>query len=135
MSSSESHLTYEAFMAKHKHKAQSNEENGGETNDKMTLTHTRIASKEHNVYGGAFVIPKEELPTFWNLYYEHVFVKKYKEYLTEKQRNDGTAPLVVDFDFRYSYDINERQHTTTHIQDMIGVYLELLKDNIFFYYR
>jgi P4 family phage/plasmid primase-like protien len=89
------------------------------------FTHTRIADPNSNIYGGAYIIPNEELPLFYSLYYDNVFVKKNKEYLTEKQLENG--PLAVDFDFRYSYDVDTRQHTKEHIQDMILLYLEEIK--------
>jgi P4 family phage/plasmid primase-like protien len=91
------------------------------------MTHTRIGSPELNVYGGSFSIDKEELPTFYRLYYEHVFVKGRKEYLTEKQLED-TGPILVDFDFRYDFSVTTRVHTKEHIQDIISLYLEELKE-------
>jgi len=109
------------FLAKHSAK-----------NEKRTIpTHTRIPDKELNIYGGAYIIPKEELQTFYNLYYDHVFVKKRKEYLTEKQLENG-GPMAVDFDFRYKYDVETRQHSKEHIQDMVLLYLEELKDYFMF---
>jgi P4 family phage/plasmid primase-like protien len=88
-------------------------------------THTRIPNKELKIYGGSYIIPDEELDVFNKLYYDHVFVQKKKEYLTEKQQ-DGRC-MAVDFDFRYSSDIIEKQHSFDHIQDMIILYLEELK--------
>ena len=41
-----------------------------------------------NIYAGAYIIPKEDLPTFYNLYYDSIFNKKRKEFLTEKQLED-----------------------------------------------
>ena len=105
------------FLAKH---------NAKNDNTNVGLTHTRIPNKELNVYGGSFVIPKEELSTFWKLYYDYVFIKKKKEYLTEKQLEVG--PILVDFDFRYKYDVVDRQHTSEQIHDMIILYLEKLKE-------
>ena len=90
-------------------------------------THTRIPDKELGLYGGSYIIPQEEEPIFYKLYYEHVFEKKKKEYLTEKQLDDD-AVIAVDFDFRYSYDIDKRQHTKEDICDMIILYLEELKE-------
>jgi len=105
------------FLAKHSTK-----------NNKGTVpTHTRIPSKNLNIYGGSYVIPNEELHTFYNLYYDHIFVKKNKEYLTEKQL-ENECSMAVDFDFRYNYDIDKRVHTKEHIQDMILLYLEELKN-------
>ena len=90
-------------------------------------THTRIPDKDLNIHGGAYIIPSEELSIFHKLYCEHVFTKKKKEYLTERQLESNGA-MVVDFDFRYNYDVEKRQHTHEHIQDMILLYLEELKE-------
>ena len=100
----------------------------GNTNN---ITHTRIGNQELNVYGGSFSIQPDELQTFYRLYYEHTFVKNRKEYLTEKQLPD-TGPILVDLDFRYSYDVDKRLHTNEHIQDLIQLYLEELKEIFIF---
>jgi len=92
-----------------------------------THTHTRIGDKTLNIFGGSYIIPKEDLPIFYKLYYDHVFIRKKQEYLTERQLKT-CGPLLVDFDFRYNYDVETRQHTKEHIQDMLLVYLEELKD-------
>jgi P4 family phage/plasmid primase-like protien len=103
------------FLAKHS------------TKDGPIPTHTRIPDNELKIYGGAYIIPNEELDTFHTLYYDSVFVKKKKEYLTEKQLENNGA-MVVDFDFRYKYDVDTRQHSSEHIQDMILLYLEEFKE-------
>jgi P4 family phage/plasmid primase-like protien len=104
------------FLAKHNAK-----------NDKsLPITHTRIGDKEANIFAGAYSIPKESLQVFHSLYYDNVFVKKRKEYLTEKQL-EGIGPMAIDFDFRYHYDVETRQHSKEHIQDMILLYLEEIK--------
>jgi P4 family phage/plasmid primase-like protien len=108
------------FMAKHNAKTD-------KINNGKSATHTRIGDPELNIYPGAFIIPKEDLPEFYHLYYESIFVKKKKDYLTEKQL-DKIGPLAVDFDFRYNYDVETKQHTNEHIQDMIILYLEELKE-------
>jgi len=110
------------FLAKHSAKNVSNSNSSG-----LSISHTRIPDKELNVYAGSYIIPKEELPTFYGLYYNHIFEKKYKEYLTEKQLESG-GPLAVDFDFRYNHDVITRQHTIEHISDMVCEYTEILKE-------
>ena len=102
--------------------------NASNFKDKI-VTHTRIGDKDKTkkIYGGSYVIGYEDLPIFHELYYEHVFVKKNKEHLTEVQLKDG-GPICVDFDFRYAYDVTERQHTMDHIQDMVLLYLDELKE-------
>ena len=107
------------FLAKHS--AKNNDK--GETS---TFTHTRIGDKNLNIYAGSYIIPQEDKDTFYKLYYESVFEKKRKEYLTERQIKNG--PMVVDLDFRYNYDVNTRQHTREHIQDMVCEYSDLLKE-------
>ena len=111
---------FKEFLVKHSAK----------TSPGSSFTHTRIGDKELNIYGGAYVVPKEDLSVFHSLYYDHVFVKNNKEYLTEKQIENG--PLVVDFDFRYSHDTETRQHTKEHIQDMVLLYLEEIKESFVF---
>lgn len=90
------------------------------------ITHTRIPDKSLNIYGGSYSINPEELETFQALYYDHVFNKNRMEYLTEVQLEE-TGPILVDFDFRYDYDVTDRVHTFEHIQDMIILYLEEIK--------
>ena len=109
------------FLTKHNAKTIQN------TAADKEISHTRIGSPDLNIYGGSFNISADELPLFYKLYYEHVFVKGRKEYLTEKQLN-GAGPLLVDFDFRYDVSVTKRQHTQEHIQDMIQLYLEELKE-------
>ena len=113
------------FLAKHSAK---NVSNG---NSSLSISHTRIPDKELQIYAGAYIIPKEDLSTFYKLYYDYVFEKKRKEYLTEKQLESG-GPMAVDFDFRYNHDVSERKHTRDHVRDMICVYLDELKEYFIF---
>ena len=115
------------FLIKHS----SNNNKHDSSGNKKAITHTRIASAELKIYGGAYNILPDELPLFRSLYYDHVFVKKRKEYLTEKQL-DFAGPILVDFDFRYDLQVTSRQHTHDHIADMIELYLEKLKNLLVF---
>ena len=111
------------FLAKHSVK---NSE-GNKVGDSVIHTHTRIPDKDLNIYPGAYVVPKEELSLFYTLYHESIFIKKRKEYLTEKQLDVG-GPMAVDFDFRYNHDITTRQHTRDNVCEMVCEYAELLKE-------
>lgn len=92
-----------------------------------TITNTRIGDKNSNIYGGSYNIPDAEYATFLNLYIRDVLLPKKKEYFTEKQReNDG--PILVDLDFRHDYDVDERQYTLEHIEDLVDAYLDELKE-------
>jgi len=99
-------------------------------NENRIITHTRIGDKSMNINGGSYNIPKNELTTFYRLYYDHVFVKKNYEYLTEKQIENG--PILIDLDFRYSYDVEEKQHKHEHIIDLLSAYLDELKEFFLF---
>lgn len=121
ISSSSQYTDLSEFLANHK----ANNITAGTANQKK-ITHTRIGDSELNIYGGSYSIEKEELPVFRRLYYEYVFVKNRKEYLTERQLDNG--PILVDFDFRYDFSVTKRLHTQEHIQDMIQLYLEELKE-------
>jgi len=112
------------FLAKHTTKAT--------TSVASQPTHTRIPDKELNIYGGAYIIPKEELATFHQLYSNHIFTNKRREYLTEKQLENGAGPMVVDFDFRYNHSVEQRIHTQEHVLDMVLLYLEELKEHYTF---
>ena len=119
MTTNQSHYTdLNDFLAKHSVK-------NGSTDTKRTFTHTRIPDKDLKIFPGAYLIPKEDLTQFYELYHDHIFIKKRKEYLTEKQLETG-GPMAIDFDFRYSHDVTERQHTMEHINDMICEYLDQL---------
>lgn len=92
-------------------------------------THTRIGyypktsdDTNEKIFGGNYHINKDELPIFYELYYDEVFVKKNKEYLTEIQNRD-IGPILIDFDFKYDTDITTRQHTSQNISDIIQEYI------------
>jgi len=123
MTSSSKFKDLNEFLAKHSAK---NSE-GNKVGDSSCSTHTRIPDKDLNIYAGSYIIPKEELNTFHSLYYESIFVKKRKEYLTEKQL-ENCGPMAVDFDFRYNHDVSTRQHTREHVSDMVCEYSEQLKE-------
>ena len=126
MSSSSQFKDLNDFLAKHSAKNTTNN-----TRATLSITHTRIPDKELNIYAGSYIIPKEERDVFYSLYYNHIFEKKYKEYLTEKQL-ESCGPMALDFDFRYNHDITERKHTRDHVRDIICVYLDELKEYFIF---
>ena len=94
--------------------------------NKDDITHTRIGNKDYNVAGGCYNIPDDELLEFYEIYYNNVFNLEKEEYLTEKQYNIG--PICIDLDFRYSPDIDERQHNETHITNILNLYISKLNE-------
>lgn len=115
MSTSSTHniTTLNDYLSKHK------------ALDGDPITHTRIGDKELNIYGGKYNIPNTDLSTFYRVYYESIFVKGQKEYLTEKQCETG--PIAIDLDFHYDYDVTTRQHTPDTVNDIIYYYLTEIK--------
>lgn len=107
------------FLAKHKF-----------VPDSLTPTHTRIGSKTSNISGGSYTIRQEEKDIFYELYYRKVFTEKRNEYLTEKQISDG--PILIDFDFKFSVDVDKRLYTKNHIEIILGLYLDTLKSMLEF---
>lgn len=83
------------------------------------LTNTRIGDNK-KIYGGKYHIPEKELAKFYRAYYKHVFIEGNPEYLTEIRIKNGQ--ILVDFDFRYETDVEERQHTNEHICEIIELY-------------
>tara|TARA_B100000900_G_scaffold335182_2_gene296645 strand:+ start:1580 stop:4432 length:2853 start_codon:yes stop_codon:yes gene_type:complete len=93
--------------------------------EKGNITHTRIGNKDLTIYGGSYTVNDNE--EFLNIYYNHVFVNKNSEYLTEKQLIDD-GPLLVDIDFRYDVSINSKQHSKEHIEDLLSLYCTKLSE-------
>ena len=129
MSSYTSSKTLPEFLKKHKYIKGAH----------PCITHTRIPSKEHKIYGGAYYIDLNNNSTkeeFYDLYYKWVFENQQDEYLTETQKANESpisksstwGPILVDFDFRYPMTIEEHQHTDGHIMDMIELYFEAIKN-------
>lgn len=90
-------------------------------------THTRIGDKTLGVFGGVYNIPDEDYAEFWQLYSKHIQSGK-QEYLTEKQYADG--PLVVDLDFHYAPEVEDRQHNENDIVSIIELYAEHLSEMV-----
>ena len=88
-----------------------------------THTNTRIGSKDAKIHGGTYVIPDSEYSEFMNKIKTATLNGQY-EYLTEKQLVEG--PLAIDMDLHYDYEVEDRQHNKSHIDDLIDVIFESL---------
>lgn len=108
------------FLIKHTHKKDPN------TTNPKPVTNTRIGDPKLGIYGGSYHIPDNEYETFLSFYAEEAFVKKKKEYLTEMQL-DKNGPILADLDFRYDFEIDEKQHNRDEVTELVGEYLEELK--------
>ena len=92
----------------------------------IASTHTRIPDKQLNIYAGAYVINEEDVSAFKLAYCDKVFTNNQQEFLTEAQLPTA-GPILIDLDFRYDIEVEERQHTADHIMDVVELYLEQLR--------
>lgn len=92
----------------------------------LEITHTRIGSKDLNVFAGKYHISNENWKTFQEEYRKEVFEKGKEEYLTEKQLVIG-GPMVIDMDFRFDYSVTERQYSKEHVEDLVNMITDVLK--------
>jgi len=112
-----SYRDFNDFLMKHNIK-----KDQSSTTTIKSMTNTRIGDPKSNIYGGSYHIPDSEYSTFLYLYNRDILVPKKKEYLTEKQlENDG--PILIDIDLRHDYDVDERQYSKEHIDDLLDSYL------------
>ena len=86
-------------------------------------THTRIPDKTLGIYAGSYSISEFDQHLFKKLYCEKVFSQKQQEFLTEAQL-PTTGPILIDLDFRYGIDIEDRQHNEDHIIDIVEIYMK-----------
>lgn len=94
--------------------------------DKNTpSTHTRMPDKDLNIYGGSYNVSNKDEKEFYNTLYEDLILKNEKEYLTEKQLENGC--LAVDLDFRYNHDVACRQHTRETLDEIVGLFIEQIE--------
>ena len=98
--------------------------NSNYSNKGQEHTHTRIGDSALNIKGGVYTV--SDLTEFYSKYIKHVFDDGKFEFLTEKQQIEA-GPVAVDFDFRYDVSIEEKQHTSDHITDMIDLYFQEIK--------
>jgi len=108
---------------KHKHQLSGKEVN-------VPTTATRIPDKNLKIAGGKYHISTDDEALFYAEYVDYVLIHKNPEYLTEIQLHDDTAPILVDLDFRYPLDTEQRLYTEQHIIAVVDAYLDELP-NIF----
>jgi len=98
------------------------------------ITHTSIGNGAE-LSGGSYSIPYENLQEFYKLYKEYIDSGG-KSHLTERflyipqsePKKYLPAPICIDFDFRYSPDIKDRQHNPLIIKEICEVlYEEILR--------
>lgn len=100
--------------------------------DELPYTHTKIGSEQFRLKGGSYHISESDLSDFWKTYHHHVFVNGHREFLTERQYTDRPSQLLVDLDFKFGYEVTERQHTDEIIRNIVIQYTEVLTTMLVF---
>ena len=96
------------FLKKHK------------TKEGETATNTRIPNVKLNVYPGSYCIPEEKRKQFYKLYNKKVFQKKRAEHLTEIQNKEKGGPILIDLDFRFPEEVEDRAFEDDLIYDLLS---------------
>ena len=60
--------------------------------------------------------------SFRKRYYINTIVQQKPEYLTEKHLEEGA--ILLDVDLRYAPEVTTKQHTTDHVIDLVGIYMD-----------
>jgi len=89
------------------------------------ITHTRIGNKDKNIHGGSYTIHDDD-KDFYDMYYQKVFVRGKKEYLTEMQIPDGQ--ILIDLDFRFSPDVKRRKVNDNNVEEITLAYTDIIKN-------
>lgn len=113
---------FENFLSKYRIKK--NDIDKEITNTRMD---TFIDEKGIKHYFGNFEIIGKDYDTFLDIYYNEIIINKKFDFLTEIQLKNDKAPLLIDIDLQYDYDTKERLFKKNDIEDIIKVYLNVLK--------
>ncbi len=80
------------------------------------ISHTSMGKPK-----GSFMIRKNEMTKFFELY-DKAYINGDDLCIIERHCDYG--PLVVDLDFEYLPDVEERQHNEEHVQGIVKLYME-----------
>ena len=69
---------------------------------------------------GSYFINKKDLDTFYNLY-DDALSKNIELHITE--RHEDISPIIIDIDFRYNLEVNDRKHNEEHVKKIVDLYI------------
>lgn len=92
--------------------------NGMKSVKNSSFTHTSITNP-----AGSFYIPSDKEAEFFELY-EAVMAAGCELHMTEKHKD--LSPVLIDFDFRFDLDVEDRRYTLPMLEDAIRAYLREL---------
>jgi len=93
------------------------------TKDNKLITNTRMGDKDIGLYPGKYNMDNYE--EFLDKYCDHITSGKF-EFMTEKQIDEPV--ILVDLDFRYSNDIETRQHDGEFMDEIVRGYKNILDE-------
>ena len=83
-------------------------------------THTSMTNGKYN-------INEKEIDIFYKLY-EKACLNNTPLYITERTKDLDYGPIIIDLDFKYDIEVENRQHTETHINQIVKIYNETMID-------
>lgn len=92
-------------------------------------THTRIGNNSLEIHGGSYNIDykdEKKFQQFKDAYYTSVIKRSKHEYLTEIQDRENGGPILVDLDFKFEKDVDERIFDNEIINDLVDTYADTI---------
>ena len=91
----------------------------------ISVTHTSLPGQ----FVGSYHISNDELPQFYNIYEKFIkdggkasLTEKFPYKINEKGAKEYLkSTICIDFDFRYAYDIKDRQHTPLMVNKVVEI--------------
>ena len=103
-------------------------DNNIQKEENVIITHTSFGKKV-----GSFSIPEDKRSELYDLIIDSVYSKKEPVPLVERPLfTDGMCikPLVIDIDFRFSFDYPKRQYKVPHVQEIVNLYNTVIRKYI-----
>lgn len=91
-------------------------------------THTALPNFDSipQKFAGSYTINSENYSEFLKKYYKSVFENKNVAHLTEKHLD--WSPVLIDLDFRFPYNKQDRQYNESFIEQFLEIYISLATD-------
>lgn len=87
--------------------------------------HTHYSVGATKTDNGKYYIGEDDLPEFYNLYYDYVEIARNKIWLIEAPTLLG--PMRVDLDFSYDSDVKKNQHTQHQMTQFVKQYASAIR--------
>jgi len=115
-------------MAKARYKSLDEFLTAHKTKEGEVATNTRIPNVKLNVYPGSYCIPEEKRKELFKLYNKKVLRRGRAEHLTEIQNKVKGGPILIDLDFRFPLEVEDRKFEEDMIYDLLEKYADIIKN-------